>query len=422
MSVSKKRIQSLDQFRGATLICMLIVNSLSDFNNSPWVLVPNNAGCDLHDVVMPQFYFCSGYAFRLAAMKHSKQVGEDSRFLMRVVNLFLFGVFYAISEAAIYDSSFPSAKLFCGQRLFQVLVNMSFVNLLMYPVRRWNRISLLCYAGMAALLHFLLSCGFYFDWSSKFYTWDGGPLGFLSWNICFVAGMYAHDEIALLRNRLTGIAQYSLLWKGFLIALIGYLISCLNNAALIGPCFDTNGSRESWEQVACVKLNSLPPVPFTELPTKMSLFTMSTRSATTSYTFFAAGWSMMVFSLFYIFCDPAPDKILMTVDASNNVEDPNAGLPSNSDQNQLLLDTSPSTGAGESKSSGENSLVGKCLISLSRNSLMTYMISLFTDRVWMGIVGEDAAGGFIFLAVIVQLIFMIWLMRDFERRGVFITL
>ena len=67
---SAPRIQSLDQFRGYTVVGMFCVNFLGDYwKNWPILsqLEHHNTHFDYADSIMPSFFFAVGFAFRVAS-------------------------------------------------------------------------------------------------------------------------------------------------------------------------------------------------------------------------------------------------------------------------------------------------------------------------------------------------------------------
>ena len=55
------RIASLDQFRGYTVVGMLLVNFLGGYKAVPALLKHHNTYCSYADTIMPQFLFAVGF-------------------------------------------------------------------------------------------------------------------------------------------------------------------------------------------------------------------------------------------------------------------------------------------------------------------------------------------------------------------------
>ena len=70
-----KRIGSLDQFRGYTVVGMLLVNFLGRYAVSPEWLRHHPDYCTYADTIMPQFFFAAGVAYRLTFCSRLKQLG-----------------------------------------------------------------------------------------------------------------------------------------------------------------------------------------------------------------------------------------------------------------------------------------------------------------------------------------------------------
>ncbi len=64
-----RRIVSLDQFRGYTVVGMLFVNFLGGYVVVPAVFKHHNTYCSYADTIMPQFFFAVGFAFRLTFLR-----------------------------------------------------------------------------------------------------------------------------------------------------------------------------------------------------------------------------------------------------------------------------------------------------------------------------------------------------------------
>ena len=65
----RRRIVSLDQFRGYTVVGMLFVNFLGGYQVVPAVFKHHNTYCSYADTIMPQFFFAVGFAYRLTFLR-----------------------------------------------------------------------------------------------------------------------------------------------------------------------------------------------------------------------------------------------------------------------------------------------------------------------------------------------------------------
>ena len=89
-----RRIVSLDQFRGYTVVGMLFVNFLGGYVVVPAVFKHHNTYCSYADTIMPQFFFAVGLAYRLdvpAAVDDRRAVARCRAVVDRAFALFLLG-------------------------------------------------------------------------------------------------------------------------------------------------------------------------------------------------------------------------------------------------------------------------------------------------------------------------------------------
>ena len=73
------RIESLDQFRGYTVVGMLFVNFLGGYQVVPAVLKHHNTYCSYADTIMPQFFFAVGFAYRLTFLSAVRRSAAPPR-------------------------------------------------------------------------------------------------------------------------------------------------------------------------------------------------------------------------------------------------------------------------------------------------------------------------------------------------------
>ena len=188
-----RRIASLDQFRGYTVVGMLFVNFIGGFVVMPDVLKHHNTYCSYADTIMPQFFFAVGFAFRLTFLKRLETVGQRAAMLAslrRNLGLILVGVvlYHLDGEVKSWEElqklglwGFLTTSF--TREPFQTLVHIALASLLVTPIigsRPRVRVVALFAFG---LLHLLLSYWFYFEYAWKRPVIDGGPLGFLTWSI-----------------------------------------------------------------------------------------------------------------------------------------------------------------------------------------------------------------------------------------------
>jgi len=95
MVAIKKRVVSLDAFRGLTIAGMILVNILSYYPDTPFLLGHSPwAGLTLADLVFPFFLFIVGVSMTYSFASRSKMSSKKlwGHFLFRVVALYLIGV------------------------------------------------------------------------------------------------------------------------------------------------------------------------------------------------------------------------------------------------------------------------------------------------------------------------------------------
>jgi len=87
-----ERLASLDQFRGYTVVGMLLVNYFGNYKVCPQVLKHTHDYCSYADTIMPQFLFAVGFALRLSfgrRLQKQRSVGAYSRMIRRLLRLVL---------------------------------------------------------------------------------------------------------------------------------------------------------------------------------------------------------------------------------------------------------------------------------------------------------------------------------------------
>lgn len=311
--VPTARIASVDQFRGYTVVGMVLVNYLAKFALVDPLFKHNLDYCSYADTIMPQFFFCVGFSLRLSMLRRLETGSPWAAYghaLKRCFGLFLLGVVFYHLEFRF--ESWKGIQKLLEQRgwfglvlsqfernVFQTLVHIAVTSAWLLPViglrTRWLVLWLLLSAG----LHLLLSGYFYFDWATTKKVIDGGPLGFLSWSIPTLWGALAHDAMRQLNRPRLFI--WLLAWGVVLMAL-GYGLSCLN-----GMVQAERLERSPWAAAPFV-----PPTEIRELLGKkeaIEFWTMSQRTGSVSYQTFAAGLSLVLLLLFVVCCDWGPVRV-----------------------------------------------------------------------------------------------------------------
>lgn len=283
------RIVSMDQFRGYTVLAMLVVNYVGKFKNSWEPLKHDSFWMNYADIIMPAFIFAVGFSFRLTIIKRVPKVGAFKTYLsyirrsfaLLLISVAVFGVGFefgsyedfftdpysgkvAESELVAYqqgESGFweipPYFGAHCKQAglkflkatMWETLALIGGTQLLVLPFIRlafWPRAVVMFGFG---LLHVLIS--YWFNWQFMFGWYQGDQwinpeIGLNNWmgEIWQTAGRSwdggCFGLVGLAFVMLAGSLCYDvqakyapeIAWKklmisggGFLVA--GYLMSCL---------------------------------------------------------------------------------------------------------------------------------------------------------------------------------------------------
>ena len=284
---SSGRIISLDQFRGYTVLAMLVVNFLGRYEVVPTILKHDTRHCSYADTIMPGFFFAVGFAYRLTFRKRVERDGASNAYwhaVMRCLGLILLGVvlyqpdFRATTWTALVEQG-PLAVL--GQAFkrqpFQALVHIGLASLWITPVIAARSLGIFAYLGFSTVLYAFVLNWFYFDFAWRVPVIDGGPLGFIGWSIPTLVGALACAAWKSLGPRKAWTAYLAV---GAAAMLLGQLLTGL------GP-------------------DGFAPPPFWILPESRAVdhWTMSQRTGSVSYQIFSAGFSLAVMGLFVLACD-----------------------------------------------------------------------------------------------------------------------
>jgi predicted acyltransferase len=203
---SGRRIVSLDQFRGYTVVGMLFVNFLGGYVVVPEIFKHRNTYCSYADTIMPQFFFAVGFAFRLTFMRRLTAAGfgaAAAAALRRNAGLLLLGFVIHHLDGGVKSWAELEALGLWGfitrafrREIFQTLVHIAITSIWILPVIATGTAIRVAFMIASAALHLWLSRWFYFDWAWNLPVIDGGPLGFLTWTIPTLVGTLAYDAIA----------------------------------------------------------------------------------------------------------------------------------------------------------------------------------------------------------------------------------
>ncbi len=343
----RKRIASLDQFRGYTVAGMFLVNFVGYFAAAPFLFKHHLTFNSYADTIMPHFFFAVGFSFRLSFGRRVHQQGTTKAYLhmiKRLLGLALVSfVVYRVSPQADpwqWDALLakgPAEVLYqpFKQEWFQTLLHIAVTSLWILPVIRAKAMVRVLYMIASALLHIGLSYWFYFDWIHTLpEAIDGGPLGFLTWTIPTMLGTLACDAVVG-RERRPRLALM-MLWAVLLMGL-GYGMSCLTRIYDVPadqvealsdireaehPVFPSSEQFGRWKDnlTAGNWSELLAEPPFVPPPhsrevvdgnvsnesfksRKWNYWQMGQCIGATSYQTFSAGFSLAVYVAFYILAD-----------------------------------------------------------------------------------------------------------------------
>jgi predicted acyltransferase len=302
--VPSPRIVSLDQFRGYTVLGMLLVNFVGSYaavRATLPILGHHHTYCGYADTIMPQFLFAVGFAYRLTFLKRKEADGPRAAYLHALRRNFgLLLVAFAVHSVGSSwqnwgDTGQRDAVVlrWAKQDFFQTLGHIAVTSLWVMPVIAARPGTRVAFAFASGLLHLALSYWFNYRWvNTPPNGVDGGPLGFLTWAIPLLAGTLAYDAYQAIpsRTRLSG----RLLLAGAAIMAAAYGLSCFHLAP---------SDKDAWHFNVTV---AAPPLPLTHVDTKPptnDLFTMSQRSGSVTYPLFGAGFSLAVLAAFVLACD-----------------------------------------------------------------------------------------------------------------------
>lgn len=330
-STIRQRLTSLDQFRGYTMLGMLLVNFLGGYAVCPRILKHTHDYCGYADTIMPQFLFAAGFAMRLSLVRRLEAGGGMpwGRVIRRILGLALVAiVWYSFCDLhGIIDrfgqQDFASLVYGLAKRTwFQTLMHIAITSLWILPVVTASAGVRVWYAVGSGVLHIVLSWWFNFAWVHASPTGiDGGPLGVLTWTVPAICGTLAYDLV-----KASGVAAAPRLARaGIGVMGLGWVLSCgtmmynvpeivrspndpadalaaLNRPPKLAPD-PVLPKAERWQQVhfALPEPPFVPPPDFTKR--QWNYWMMSQRSGNLSYPTFAAGLSLLLYAGFLWACD-----------------------------------------------------------------------------------------------------------------------
>lgn len=332
-----ERLTSLDQFRGYTVVGMMLVNYFGGYKACPQVLRHTHDYCSYADTIMPHFLFAVGFALRLTFGRRMQADGSAAaygRMIRRLLGLVLVAlVVYNVGpraeswEALVQMGPWEAIREPLKRSWFQTLMHIAVTSLWILPVVCGSPRLRIGWMLGSAFAHVGLSYWFNFQWVNTGANGiDGGPLGFLTWTIPAIIGTLACDVFTRPRGELGfgSPALSRIAVAAVLIMSVGYLISCgtrlydvppdrvesLKAVKLADDSVWPSGQRVT-DKVALAKTEGLgswfAEPPFVKPPEKeerkWNYWMMSQRGGTLAYLVFSAGFSLLVYLLFFIACD-----------------------------------------------------------------------------------------------------------------------
>lgn len=328
-----KRLVSLDQFRGYTVLGMLLVNFIGGYAMCPKILQHSNNYISYADTIMPQFLFAVGFAFRLTFGRRAELQGTGAayhRVVRRLLGLVLISLvvytvspraetWQALTELGVWGAIAGPLK----RQWFQTLMHIAVTGLWLVPVIRSRPSIRILWMVGSGVAHVALSYAFNFNWVNGAFDGingiDGGPLGFLTWTIPAGVGTLACDAVLSVRSRRNLIGM--LLGGAVLLMGLGYVFSCGTRFYDVPPEMVESlrgrklAEHPVWpapEQIEATLSEGdmsrwMAEPPFVPPPDsdhrKWNYWMMSQRAGTLSYLTFSAGFSLVIYVLFYIACD-----------------------------------------------------------------------------------------------------------------------
>ena len=286
------RIEALDQFRGFTVLAMIIVNGFGGFAAFPAILKHHRTYCSAADLIMPMFFLAVGFAYRLTMTRRIAREGARAAFghaLGRAASLLVLGLLVhgldggaktwselvAIGPEGVVRGAFL-------RKYFQTLVHIAVTSIWVLPVIARGPGARVAWMVGSAALHVVLSHRGYYDWVYRTGPGgiDGGPLGFLTWTIPLLVGSLGVDILRAAGPR-RGAARLAAL-SAALMAL-GYGLTAADGR--------------------------LDPPPFWPPTGPLDLWTMSQRAGSVTYLTFAAGFALATLAAFVVACDLGGRKV-----------------------------------------------------------------------------------------------------------------
>jgi len=280
MTTSSARIESLDQFRGLTVLSMLVVNFAGSYPAAPILIGHHSLHCTFADVVMPMFLFAVGFAMRLTFPRRVEKLGRAAAYrsaVHRSVALILLGcvLYHLTGEWTSWEdlqSQFGPAMLLQSIKRtpFETLVHIGVASLWVLPVIESRPRVRIAFMFLSGALFLAADLNGYHQWNRMQPRGiDGGPLGFLSWSIPLLLGTLCCDAV------LSNASNARIAVAGLLVCAGAVAVMAIGNPTATWPFQPLNPATEA----------------------TVNPFTMRLNSATVTLTAFGGGCSLVIYAL-----------------------------------------------------------------------------------------------------------------------------
>lgn len=299
---------------------MFLVNFMGGYAATPALLRHHNTWCSFADTVMPQFFFAAGMALRLVALREGGSQGRAAALrhgLRRGFALLIMGLLWHGPHGFSNWKQIVSApwteltKNVFLTSAFQTLTHIGLTSLWVLPVILGSARSRILWAAGSGVLHAVLSHWFWYETLHRWGVVDGGPLGFLTWSLPFVAGSLALDAVW---NQPSAAAEEPSP-SGRAAPVVGrrmpYGVRCLIAGAVI--CISAGYA------LSCLTAGGvIAALPFSPPRHPVDMWTMSQRAGSLSYLTFSAGLSLAVFVCFHWWSDRLGKSLTLFSDLGKN--------------------------------------------------------------------------------------------------------
>ena len=209
------RLDFLDQFRGTTMVCMVLVNFLGDgdFDATPAFFRHGGYYLSFPDTVMPGFLFAAGLSYRISHMKTIKISGKTAaRFKVlvpRALGLMIgaywltgFGVPRLSWDELRSATPLQSVIWFFYGSFFSALTQIALTMLWCLLVIERSIKARIVFAVVSQWLYVLIELTIYWlrGEADSFGGYEGGLFGFLSWTFPLLAGSVCQELLAAISN------------------------------------------------------------------------------------------------------------------------------------------------------------------------------------------------------------------------------